>query len=225
MIAIINNKKIRTLLIFLLTVFFISTVFCTPQRPEIIIYKGEKYQLLYNLPMAEYFKKYPDKHPKKDFYFSTGLTRGYVSTFEIIENQLYIKDIMIIIYDPREKIVEKSVMNEVFPKQRLVKIDWVTGLLVLPKGKKIADPPNYAEYPLYENYIILEIEKGILVCEKEFTYAEYEVFKEAQFEAFKKTEEYEKLKAKLTRRNSTEESINSLIRYSIIEYSTKILVE
>jgi len=224
-IVIMVGGIIRSALVVVLIFLCELTVFGTPQRPEIIIYKGQKYQLFHNLPMADYFKKYPDKHPRKDFFVATDLWRGYVATYEIKENQLYIKDIMILVPDSKGAPVEKSAMNEVFPNQKLVKINWVTGLFVLPVGKIFAYDYNNSGNPIYENYIILEMENGILKREKEFSNEEYEVFNKEQFEAFKETEEYEKLKVKLKRKNTTDEDIDSLIQYRIIEYSTKILVE
>ena len=227
---IINLK--RMVFIILQTVVFTSTISLlgTPQIKDNIIYKGKKYILLHNFPMENYFKKYPDKTPPKGCYVSsTALWRGYVATYVIKENQLYLKDIGI---QDGEKSNErgvystiwKSVMNEVFPNQKLVKINWVTGLFVLPKGKGNHNVP-YGAYSIYENYIVLELEKGVLKQEKEFTYEEYEEFKKQQFEAFKETEEYEKEKEKLKRKKFTDEEVDSMIQFKIIEYSTKILVE
>ena len=214
-----------------LIVFFSSSVLGTPQIPDNIIYKGNKYELFYSFPMESYFKKYPDKRPSRGSYVSsTGLWRGYCATFQIKDNQLYLKDIGIWdgeIINEKGKVIGpnfKSVMNEVFPNQKLVKVNWVTGLFVLPVGKANINVP-YGAYPIYENYIILEMENGILKREKEFSNEDYEVFKKEQFEAFKKTEEYEKLKVKLKRKNTTDEKVDSMIQFSIIEYSTKILVE
>jgi len=226
---IINLK--RMVFIILQTVVFTSTISLlgTPQIKDNIIYKGKKYILLHNFPMENYFKKYPDKTPPKGCYVSsTALWRGYVATYVIKENQLYLKDIGI---QDGEKSNErgvystiwKSVMNEVFPNQKLVKINWVTGLFVLPVGE--IKYVIYADPPIGENYIILEMENGILKREKEFTNEEYEEFKKQQFEAFKETEEYEKEKKKLIRKKFTDEEVDSMIQFKIIEYSTKILVE
>ena len=218
-------KKIFTIT---LIIFFNSFALATPQIPDNIIYKGEKYELHYSFPMEGYFKTHPDKRPSGSSYVScTALWRGYVATYAIKENQLYLKDIGI---QDGEKsngrgvhsTIWKSVMNEVFPNQKLVKINWVTGLFVLPVGKWIYDPLIFGKY---ENYIILEIENGILKREKEFTFEKYEEFKKQQFEAFKETEEYKKEKEKEKRKKFTDERIDSMIQFSIIEYSTKMLVE
>jgi len=218
-----------------------SAVFGTVQKPDKIIYRGkeynsENYSMVYNLenyPMEEYFEKYPDKRPKSDVT-STALWRGYVATFEIQDGQLYLKDIEIEIStkvkNDRYEYSWKSVLNEVFPNQDLVKMDWVTGLLVLYTSD-------------YEQYILLEVDKGDLKSNKWFEEEEYKEFKEKQFQAFKKTEEYEKIKAKLRKEYDNlyvedcekygeesalyvdDESIESNIKYDIMEYTSKILVE
>jgi len=221
----------RLLIKFLVTVSFSSTVFGTPQIPDIIVYHGKEYELWHSYPMESFFKKYPDKHPKKDLSHSTALKRGYLATFEMKGDQLYLKDIGLRDGERRnERGINspnwKSVMSEVFPNQTLVKINWVTGLFVLPAGKKIEGPKAYVDYSsTYEKYIVLEMEKGILKREKELTYSEYEIFRQEQFEAFKKTDEYEKIKANLLKKRFTEKDINELVQYQIFEYSSKILVE
>jgi len=222
----------RVLFVILVTVFFSIRILGTPQTPDNIIYNGIIYKLLHVYPMESFLKKHPDKHPKKDLFFtSTALSRGYLATFEIKGNQLYLKDIIINTVDSTSNSkdyvkIQKSVMSEVFPNQTLVKINWVTGLFVLPAGKKIEGPKAYVDYSsTYEKYIVLEMEKGILKREKELSYSEYEIFRQEQFEAFKKTDEYEKIKANLLKKRFTEKDINELVQYQIFEYSSKILVE
>ena len=128
----------RILFVIILTVFFSSTVFGTRQIPDKIIFNGKKHELWHSNPMESYFKK----HPKKDMSSSTALWRGYVATFEVKGNQLYLKDIeMQVDYDQKWK----SILKEVFPNQKLIKIDWVTGLLVLPTGKIIEDAQRYGD--------------------------------------------------------------------------------
>jgi len=157
-----------------LTIFLSTTVFGTAQFPDIIIYKGKKYDLHTN-PLEIYFEKYPNRRPRGTD--CTALWRGYIATFEIKDSQLYLKDIVIEVgneYPP----IRKSV----FPFIKLVKVDWFTGLLVLPYGKIV----NYVHMGVstYEHYILLEIHNGNLTKEKQFDYREYEEFKEKQFEAF-----------------------------------------
>ena len=188
----------KAVLIFLLTVFFSLNVFATAQYPDKIVYGGKEYSLHSN-PLEEYFEKYPDKRPKGGLN-STALWRGYVATFEVQDGQLFLKDIEIEFWDTTSKkkydTKWKSVIKEVFPNQLNLKIDWLTGLLVIPYGKLV----NYVHMgygSTYENYLLLEMDKGDLKKEKKFDYKEYETFKQRQFEAFKKTEEYKLVETKI----------------------------
>jgi len=194
-----------------------SAVFGTQQAPDKIIYNGKVYFSPYIYPLESYFEKYPDKHPTKYQNTLSSLRRGYIATFEINNNQLYLKDIEIIIDDTivengRYKMKWKSVLNEVFPNQDVIKIDWFTGLL---------DLWDSMCYTIYNYNIILEIDKGYIIKEKLLkNKEEYKKFEEEQFKAFLKTKEYKKVKRKLKMVGR-----DSFLQRFIIKYSSKILVE
>src|SRR5258708_1927819 len=120
--------------------------------------------------------QFPDKIPKGGVQ-STALWRGYVATFEVKDSQLFLKDIAVEIWDDSagqsSKTKWKSVMNEVFASQEVVKIDWFTGLLVIPYGKLI----NYVHMgygSAFENYYLLEFEKGDFKRSKQFDHKNYD---------------------------------------------------
>jgi hypothetical protein len=216
----------RKILIIILNLLIGLKVFATTQYPDKIIYNGKGYNLHSN-PLEAYFEKNPDKRPQGGI-ISTALWRGYVATFEIKDNQLYLKDIEIQYQDTTSKesynYKWKSVINEVFPKQKEIKIDWLTGLLVIPHGKLV----NYVHMgygSTYKNYILLEIDKGDLKKELNFKYKEYEKFKERQFQVFKQTEEYKKIKTDLQKDGSTDEFIDSFLKSWVTEYTSKILTD
>ncbi len=217
----------RALSTLILLICFNLTVFGTAQTPDKIIYNGKEYRLHSN-PMESYFEKYPDKRPQGEVRM-TSLWRGYIATFEIKYNQLYLKDIEIEMSDPTEEkpynTKWESVKNEIFPDQDIVKIDWLTGFLVLPEGKVV----NYVHMgyaSTYENYVLLEFENGNLKGEKQFGHEEYEKFKDKQFEAFKKTDEYRELKEDLKKKGgNSDKFVEDFFRIFVIEYSSKILVE
>ena len=211
-------KHMKILFTIGLTIFLSNTVFGTEQYPDKIIYKGKEYDL-YSYPLECYFKKHPDKRPEGPR--SSALWRRYVATFEIKDNQLYIKNIELMIhtFNKKEghKTKYKSVLNEVFPNQELVKLDCITGLLHL----------SYTG-----GSFLLEINNGDLKTEKQFNDEEYEEFKEKQFQIFKKTEEYEKIKAEFLKEKEEEdddddydEYIDYFLQNFVIEYTSKILVE
>jgi hypothetical protein len=218
-----KNIYMKILNIFILFILTNLTVFGTEQIPDKIIYNGKEYKLGNN-PLESYFEKYPDKRPGAG---STALWRGYVATFEIKDNQLYLKDIEIQIWDTvdKHKTTMKSVLNELFPNQDLIKMDWMTGLLLIPYGEIV----SYGYLGnAFEHYIVLEIDKGELKKEKQFDYREYLEFTEKQILAIKETEEYEKIKETISQKwnkNYEDEDIDAFLRGDIIGYSSKILVE
>jgi hypothetical protein len=219
-------KKFKLVLIFGAIVLCAANAFATAQAPDRIIYNGKEYKLHSN-PLEAYFKKFPDKRPKADI-MSTGLWRGYIATFEFIDKSLYLKDIQIEVRKKGGKnsfdTEWKSVVSEISPGNGKLKIDWLTGILVIPFGEIV----NYVHMgygSTYENYILLEVSGGELKKEKELGYKEYEKFKERQFEAFKKTEEYKKSADALQKDGSKVEYIDSFLKNFVIEYSSKIMVD
>jgi hypothetical protein len=150
-----KNRK-RVLIILILFIFVNSTVFGTFQTPDRIIYNGKEY-LLFSYPLESFFSQYPDKRPKTEI-ISTALWRGYVATFEMKDNQLYLIDIKIQIStkdgEGNHNSSWKSVLNDVFPNLEVVKVDWMTGLLKFSTER-------YASASLYD-YTLLEIDNGNL---------------------------------------------------------------
>jgi hypothetical protein len=219
------NMK-RLLLTIILTLFSGLKVFATAQFPDKINYNGKEYNLNSN-PLEVYFEKNPNKRPKSEVR-SSALWRGYVATFEIIDNQLFLKDIEIQYRDTTSKGSNnsnwKSVLNEVFADQKNIQVDWYTGLLVLPQGKVV----NYVHMgygSTYQHYTILELNKGVLTQEKQFKRKAYEKFKEKQFQVFKQTEDYHKMKSDLLQKGNSEEFIDSFLRSYVTEYTSKILTD
>lgn len=184
----IKTNHMKIILVILISFFSFSKAFATAQYPDRIIFNNKEYSLFTN-PLERYFVKNEDKRPKGGV-ISTALWRGYVATFEIIENQFYVKDIEIEIRNKTSDGTEwKSVIDEVFPKTEDRKIDWFNGLLILPYGELI----NYVHMgyeSTYENYIIIEIDKGKYLKSKDLNYKEYENLKERQFEAFYNSNEH-----------------------------------
>ena len=216
----------RLLLTIILTLFSGLKVFATAQFPDKINYNGKEYNLNSN-PLEVYFEKNPNKRPKSEVR-SSALWRGYVATFEIIDNQLFLKDIEIQYRDTTSKGSNnsnwKSVLNEVFADQKNIQVDWYTGLLVLPQGKVV----NYVHMgygSTYQHYTILELNKGVLTQEKRFKRKAYEKFKEKQFQVFKQTEDYHKMKSDLLQKGNSEEFIDSFLRSYVTEYTSKILTD
>jgi len=219
--------RLRFLGVFIFTIFLSVSAFATAQYPDKIFYDGKEYDLLSN-PMELYFQKNPGRKPQTEMK-STALWRGYVASFEIKDGELLLKDVRIMV-DPstNKKDYErgwKSVLSDVVPDGKPLKIDWFAGLLVLPYGKLV----NYVHMgyaSTYENYILLEIAAGDFKKAKQFGHEEYSAFKDRQFEAFKKTDEYKKIVEDLKKnRNNSDEFIESFLKSFVTNYTSKFLVD
>jgi len=202
------------------------TTLATAQYPDKIIFNGTEYNLDSN-PLESYFEINPDKRPKGDLK-STALWRGYRATFEMRDSQLFVKDIQIQYLDTTDKndqdIKWKSVMRDVFPDKVNVKVDWLSGLLVINFGKRI----NYYATGYdssFEQYLLLEIDKGNYIKSKQYNDKEFESFKDRQFSAYKKTADYRETKAKLEKDGSSDESTDNFLRSVVTKYTSKILTE
>lgn len=193
---------------FILVFFALNTFASSAEKPaDTIIYKGKKHYYK-NQPLKEFFLKNPGKLPKGYLPKAKGGS-GYVATFDIINGQMVLKNLEVLVKDtlihkgmgtkkdsiPGVKMLWtntkwKSVMSEVFPDHEL-KIDWYSAIAVIPHGAKIGVDAN--RIVMYEGYYVLEIDKGILKREKDFTHEAFENFKDKQFNAFKKTSKYTSL--------------------------------
>jgi len=215
----------RTILMFFLTFLIAQNVLATAQEPDKIIYHEKEYGL-YSNPLQSFFEKNPDRLPQNEVR-SSALWRGYVATFEVIENELYVKDIQMQYRDTISKVHTfgwKSVLDKVFPNQKERKLDWFTGVLVIPHGKLVSYVHmGYAS--TYKKYKLLEMDHGVLHKELNMNHRKYKKFKESQFQLFQKTDEYKKLKDELLKKGDTEEFIDSFLRSYVTKYTNEILTE
>ena len=172
-------------IILIITLFFLHK---TAQKPDRLLFKGQEYNLFTN-PLEPYFEKYPDKRPDNKTYQSSTLWRGYIATFKITEDSLFIvKYILVKKWNKEQGIVEASVLNNIFNDSKVI-VKWFSGLLVIPEGKMIKSVlMGYASE--YEKYKIFHIDSGIYKSVREYEHAEYIAFKKRQFESFKKTKNY-----------------------------------
>lgn len=172
-------KKIALLVVLLTTV--ITHAWATAQYPDILIYKGEKYNLHTN-PLEPFFEEHPDLRPA---WTSTALWRGYVATFEIKDNQLVVKDVVI----PNHERGDSSIFKVLFPNQEKVIVTWLTGILTLPIGDMV-EYVHMGYGSTYSKYKLMYIQEGNLIQERDFTLDEYHQYRASQFAAFKETEQY-----------------------------------
>lgn len=200
-----------------------SIVLATAQIPDKLIYEGESYKLFTN-PLESYFKLHPDKKPKPEIVM-TALWRGYVATFEIKDNKLFVYDIEIQVQkDDDSKPEWKSVLAEVFPDTDSQYMDWYSGLLLIPRGELISYVHMGYESE-YEAYTIVQISNGVAEKRKDFLHKEYVEFKERQSEEFQKTDEYKDIFDRLVKNGSDPEYVEEYITNYIIEYTNEFLVD
>ena len=126
----------------------------TAQAPDIIVVDGEAFRLFSN-PLESYFN---EDNPRPDFGFvCTANWRGYVATWEISEDTMYLVDLR----SSGSRSTDLSIAT-LFPgSPNKVKAEWFTGELRLPRGKCI----RYVHLgygSVYEEELIIEIKNGIV---------------------------------------------------------------
>ena len=126
----------------------------TSQASEILIYNGEQL-LMASLPLERYFAKVNAK-PK----FVSPITanwRGYIGTWEIKEDKLYIIDFKGWLEGNNVVSIEY-----IFPGQKEVFANWFTGEVRIQKGQLLEYVHFYFE-SVYEEDLFLKFRRGRLV--------------------------------------------------------------
>jgi len=143
----------------LLLLLFAAPAWPTAQMPERITYEGETGSLFTN-PLESYFTK---DNPRPPFAAPhTACWRGYVGSWEIREDTLFLAGIQAWIRDGDGKAAPVA-FEAVFPGKRApVKAEWFTGTLRIPRGKPIRYV-HMGYQTVYEEEVLLRIEKGNVV--------------------------------------------------------------
>ena len=169
----------KLLAIIFLFIFGSNHVFATSQARDILCINGEEYYLE-SFPLEDFFKINKEKRPKSSDFISTGLYRGYIATFEIIDNQIFVKDIEQLLHDKKNNISYfKSILNEIFPIFNERKTEWYSGLLIVGFGNIIEEESLFDN--VYEKYRVFEVKNGNITNVKYYTLSEYEIFKHEQY--------------------------------------------
>ena len=164
----------------------VSTI-ASPEFTDSLMIDGQERAIITN-PLQVFFGQNPGKIPKSDvFTFSN--SRGYVATWRVEKDRLVVTDIRVMCDVIGSSFVFRSVMSEVFPDQKEVFAEWFTGRIFIPDGQ-VVDWVDQGYSSTYEKYIVLRVERGIVSRVSTMNYDEFIRFREAQFEAYRKTEEY-----------------------------------
>jgi len=200
-------------------VFFLHVViaFATPQRPDILVYERTEYPITSGL-LEPYFAKYPDRHPNKAREKHSSLWRGYIATFEISDGTLFLKEI-------NAGFRTESALGAVVPDGKRLKIDWYTGLLLSGHGELLGDPMSVDFPDGYEKYAIFEIAAGTFREVRHFDRKNYLSFSQRQYEAFKRSPDYQSKLQELSANGRSLKMGDEMIRESVAFYSKKFLVD
>jgi hypothetical protein len=134
-----------------------SYALVTGQEPDIIFYEGQKRRLFSN-PLEDH---YSDGRKRPNFMvgpntLTTGNWRGYVATWEVKNNTLYLKHIESWI--GRRKVTLESLFGSKIRSGR-VEATWFSGELRIPDGKEL-QYVHMGYGSVYERDIILSVEAG-----------------------------------------------------------------
>ncbi|WP_077152936.1 hypothetical protein [Bacteroides bouchesdurhonensis] len=135
----------------------------TAQCRERLIYNGEEYYLATE-PLASYLIK----HYIRFIAPHTACWRGYIGSWLIEDNKLYLVDLKANISEGNKKFgADKEVgLDFLFPGQTKVFANWYSEVIRIPHGKMMKYVhQGYAS--LYEKELFLRFESGILVSYRE----------------------------------------------------------
>ncbi len=200
----------------ILALLIASAASGTPQAPDRLLLDGETYRLNTN-PLDSYFEEYPDQHPREaedgdNVVMSSGLWRGYIATFEVLENTFRIRDFEV--YRPSDNREERpqlvSEIDRFFPTTYTRRMDWYSGILVLPTGE-VKQYVHLSYASIFDAYILLRIEDGRITDRAEMTGEEFVRFKHKQFELFRESDEYLELVSELRDPEDEEQELDRFI--------------
>lgn len=130
----------------------------TAQVSEVLLFEGKELQMC-ACPLSGYLSNSP-----KNWSFlgySSACWRGYVGTWEVVENRLYLKAL-----DGLLRNEEEANLETLFPDYpNGVFAHWYSGTVRCPQGKLL----NYVHggfASTYEQDLFLEFKQGVLVSQK-----------------------------------------------------------
>ena len=128
----------------------------TAQAREILIYKGKKYGMATE-PLEPYIESNGIQF--NHMIECSGCWRGYIVTWSIEDNKLYLIDI------DTDNDGKKVGLEYLFSNQEKVFAEWFTGELRVPYGELI-EYIHLGYESRYAKELFLEISKGVLVNER-----------------------------------------------------------
>lgn len=163
----------------------------TAQLSDLLIVKGKEFALNTNPLEAELQKK--QWTPPANAVITSANWRGYLATWEIRDDKLFLKDVTITVSDPKEErgITRKRITGDLYPGAAEVFADWYTGALIVPDGE-MTRYVHMGYGSSFDHYQVFRVHAGKVVEHLSMTGAEFEAYKERKFAAFRKTDAYAK---------------------------------
>jgi hypothetical protein len=163
-------KPLNVLFLFALIAFGTATVLSTAQIPDRLRFGGREY-LLYSEPLEQrYASDWSKKPGLRPFPFmgSSALERGYVATWEIRKDRLYLVGIDSWICGARAGLLDISCRHAMLEdilgatiNARTQFASWYTGELRVPQGRQLL----YVHLPyqsIYERDVIFRVRAGLV---------------------------------------------------------------
>jgi hypothetical protein len=153
----LQDLGMRTYFIFLF--FIVSNIlYCSEQEPDILFINGLKYDLETQAesPLEIYFYSAFGKNPFSSLSISTGNYRGFIATWELNDNKLYLKSVMVDDYNnlglAQYFDLNKIILEE--DQNTLYSADWFSGFIFARKPKT-----NHVSLIKFQNGEVTEIAK------------------------------------------------------------------
>ncbi|MGY1424153.1 hypothetical protein [Lysobacter sp. A289] len=138
----------------------------TAQIPDEIIMNGQTF-MTHSQPLAKVLTLEPQEggiRLDRPFGECTASWRGYRATWELREQKLYLKRILInpCADHPKEVNIAELMAGRTNP----IFADWFTGVLVVPQGKLLSTV-HMGHHTQYESYVVMIFKKGVVVSRVE----------------------------------------------------------
>jgi len=160
----------------------------TAQKRDSILYKGRQYSLATE-PLRPYLEAMNISYPGT----STGNYRGYIASWEVRDEKLYLIELMIPGFKP-----EMDREEDLFPGEERTFAEWYTGKLRIPHGE-LLEYVHHVYASLYEKELFLRFLHGKLIGESEIdNRKEYEE-KLAREERYRQENENKKILNRIRR--------------------------
>lgn len=142
----------------------------TGQSAERIFIDGEEWELLgCPIELDSLLSEKVQEHVPKDIIFSTGCYRGYIGTWELKDNRLYLRSLSFDVFDganPLDNAILESIFEPYCTDEGIL-ASWVTATLRVGRGECITHIDE-GFYRNYEQESLLTIHTGTLANKKEY---------------------------------------------------------